>query len=142
MVKPEVTLLRMVQQFSLLMTVIFTAGSWYQYDWFMARSVLIGGILAYGSFLLLMRDARQIVERVSQCCDHVKAVQRMEKIRFLVKFYAKLCVFGLILYALSTNIELHMIGLVLGLSTVMLSVIIVVLSRGRKIYSVQSVKGA
>ncbi len=136
--KPEETLLRMVQQFSLLMTAVFTAGSWYQYDWFMARSVLIGGVLAFGSFLLLMRDARQIIDRVSRSGDHVKAVQKMEKIRFLVKFYAKLCVFGLILYALSKNIDLHMIGLVLGLSTVMLSVIIVVLSRGRKIFSVQS----
>ncbi len=136
--KPEETLLRMVQQFSLLMTVVFTAGSWYQVDWFMARSVLIGGVLAYGSFLLLMRDARQIIDRVSRSGEHAKAVQKMEKIRFLFKFYAKLCVFGLVLYALSRNIDLHMIGLVLGLSTVMLSVIIVVLSRGRKIFSVQS----
>ncbi len=136
--KPEETLLRMVQQFSLLMTVVFTVGSWYQVDWFMARSVLIGGVLAYGSFLLLMRDARQIIDRVSRSGEHAKAVQKMEKIRFLFKFYAKLCVFGLVLYALSRNIDLHMIGLVLGLSTVMLSVIIVVLSRGRKIFSVQS----
>ncbi|HFQ88785.1 MAG TPA: ATP synthase subunit I [Desulfobulbus sp.] len=138
MMKPEETLLRMVQVFSLLMTVVFTAGTWYQYDWFMARSVLIGGILAFGSFFILMRDARQITERVSRSSAHVKAVQKTERIRFLVKFYAKLFVFGLILYALSTNIDLHMIGLVLGLSTVMLSVIIVVLSRGRKIFSVQS----
>lgn len=140
-VESGVALLRMIQLFNLIMVAVFTVGSWYIIDWTLARSVLIGGVLASGSFFLLKRDIEQLIERVASAGEQGGAVKKMEKIRFFLKFYARLFVLGLLLYALTTKISLNMIGLVIGLSTVMLSIIVVVLARGRMIFSVQSFKG-
>ncbi len=141
--EPGIQLLRFVQLFSWIFLAILVSGSWYILkDWVFARSVLIGGVLANGSFYLLKRDIEQLIGRVSAATDGRKAVKRVEKLRFFLKFYARLIVLGLILYLLATRININMIGLVAGLSTVMLSVITVVLSRGKKIFSVQRYKGA
>ncbi len=136
-----VALLRMIQLFNLFVIMVFTLGSWYIVDWTLARSVLIGGVLANGSFFLLKRDIEQLLERAASSGEQAKGI-KMEKIMFFLKFYARLMVLGLLLFVLTTKISINMIGLVLGLSTVMLSVVIVVLARGRMIFSAQSFKGA
>jgi len=137
-----VLLLRMVQRFNLLMVAVFTLGCWYIVDWTLARSVLIGGMLAGGSFFLLKRDIEQLINRVAEAGEQVKGVKKLEKVRFFLKFYARLFILGLLMYVLTTKVSVNMIGLVLGLSTVMLSVVIVVLARGRMVFSAQSFKGA
>jgi hypothetical protein len=104
--------------------------------------VLIGGVLASGSFFLLKRDIEQLIDRVASAGEQAGGVKKMEKVRFFLKFYARLFVLGLLLYVLTTKISINMIGLVIGLSTVMLSIVVVVLARGRMIFSVQSFKGA
>lgn len=142
MFTPDLKILRNIQWFSLLMTVVFTLGGWYLRDMQFALSVLLGAVLVNGSFWMLKRDSEKILDRVVQSSgDEVKSVQKMERIRFIFKFYAKLIVLGLVLYAASTRMELNMIGVALGLSTVMLSVFIVVLGGGRKVYSIQSARG-
>jgi len=141
-VDPGVALLRMIQLFNLIVVVVFTVGSWYLIDWTLARSVLIGGAMASGSFFLLKRDIEQLIDRVASGGEQAKGVKKLEKARFFLKFYARLIVLGLLLFVLTTKISINMIGLVLGLSTVMLSVVIVVLARGRMIFSAQSFKGA
>jgi len=127
----DVVMLRMVQQFNLLLVVMFTLGSGYIIDWTLAQSVLIGGVMSSGSFFLLKRDIEQLIDRVALAGTQSKGVKKMEKMRFFLKFYARLCVLGLLLYVLTTKISINMIGLVIGLSTVMLSVVIIVLARGR-----------
>ena len=142
MIQADEKLLRAIQFFSILMTVVFTVGGWYINSLEFALSVLVGGILVNGSFLLLKRDTEKILNRIAASdAGEVQSVQRMEQIRFIFKFYAKITVLGLLLYAASSRMQLDMIGVALGLSTVMLSVIIVVLGAGRKIYSIQSVRG-
>jgi len=139
---PEVRILQGIQYFSLLMTVVFAVGGWYLRDLQFGLSVLLGAVLVNGSFWMLKRDSTKIIERVAESCsDETRSVQKMERIRFIFKFYAKLTVLGLVLYAVSTRMQLNMIGVVLGLSTVMLSVFLVVLGGGRKVYSIQSTKG-
>ena len=142
MLAPEMKMLRSIQWFSLLMTVVFTVGGWYLRDLPFGLSVLLGAVLVNGSFWMLKRDSTKILERVAESSDdEVKSIQKLERIRFIFKFYAKLIVLGLVLYAVSTRIQLNMIGVALGLSTVMLSVFIVVLGGGRKVYSLQSSRG-
>ena len=137
--KSEDRILRSIQWVSLVMTVIFVGTGFFIWGTSVAQSVLLGSLLVNGSFWLLKRDAEQILGRVSTSNpDMVRTVQRMERVRFIFKFYAKLVVLGLLLYAVSTRMQLNMIGVALGLSTVMLSVIGVVVSGGRKLYSIQS----
>ena len=135
---PNVLLLRYIFLFNLVMLVVFTGGGWYMYDWNIARSVLAGSILGSGSFYFLAKDIKQVIGRVSNTGDQFKAVTAVEKVRFLFKFYARLIVLGLLLFVLVTKVNINMIALAVGLSTIMLSIIIVFLSKGRKILSVQS----
>ena len=142
MFAPEMRILQNIQWFSLLMTAVFTVGGWYFRDMPFALSILLGAVLVNVSFWMLKRDSAKILDHVAESCgDEVKSVQKMERIRFIFKFYAKLVVLGLVLYAVSTRMQLNMIGVALGLSTVMLSVFIVVLGAGRKVYSLQSTRG-
>ena len=137
----EVVILRMVQQFNLVIIAVFTVGSWYIIDWKLAQSVLIGGVLASISFFLLKRDAEQLIDQVA-AAGQALSLKGLAKSSFILKFNARLVVLGLLLYVLTTKININIIGLVIGLSTVMLSVIIVVLTRGRMVFSGQSLKGA
>ena len=135
--------MKFIQYFSLIFTVLFTISGWCLLNLDFALSILLGGVLASGSFWVLKRDAEQLLDRVAESgVEVVKTVQKMGRIRFMFKFYAKLVVLGLLLYAASKSMQLNMIGVALGLSTVMLSVFVVVLGGGRKIYSIQSVRGA
>jgi len=137
--KPENRILRSIQRVSLLLTVIFVGVGFFIWGTLFAQSVLVGSLLVNGSFWMLKRDAEQILGRVATSNpDMVRTVQRLERVRFVFKFYAKLVILGLLLYAVSTRVQLNMIGVALGLSTVMLSVIGVVVSGGRKLYSIQS----
>lgn len=138
---PENAILLSILQVSLLILAVFIAGGWYLYDWVFAQSIIAGGVLANGSFFLLKRDVEQVITRVSTTGGSFRGIKAMEKVRFFIKFYARLIVLGLLLFVLATKVRIDMIGLALGLSTVMLSVIVVVMSKGKTLYSVQSVKG-
>ncbi len=137
--KSEGRVLQTIQLVSLLLTVVFIGGGYLLWGPLFARSVLVGSLLVNGSFWMLKRDAEQVLGRVATSKpDMVRTVQRLERVRFIFKFYAKLIILALLLYAVSTRMQLNMIGVALGLSTVMLSVIGVVVRGGRKLYSIQS----
>lgn len=135
------TLLRIIIRFSWILVILAAGGSWYIINASFGHSVLVGGILANMSFLLLRRDIRQMLDRVAQAGEDIKSTIRLERVRFFLKFYARLLVLGLLLYAVATTVELNMIGVALGLSTVVFSVIVVALGMGRTISSNQRLKG-
>jgi len=139
-VDPGVRLVRSVTGVSWLLTIVLSGGSLFMFGQLFALSVVLGGVLINISFLLLQKDLRQLFTKISRAGDHAAAVSRTEKIRFYVKFYARLIILGLLLIALVSNMALNMIGLTLGLTTVMFSVIVVVLSRGKTFYSEQSLR--
>ena len=56
----DVSMVRQVILFSLLLLGVLVVGSWYFYDWLFARSILIGGLLVNGSFWLLKKDAQRL----------------------------------------------------------------------------------
>lgn len=131
-----------VQRFNWVLLAILTLGAWYLFSGVVAQSVLIGGLLANVSFFLLRRDIDQFMSNFSQAGMNWRAVKNLEKVRFFLKFYGRLAVLALVLYLLITRVSIDVIGLVIGLSTIMLSVIIVVLSKGSVLLSAQRVKGA
>lgn len=137
---PDAALVRYITGFSWLLLVVFSAGSWLVYSDQFAVSVLIGGVLVNVSFFLLKKDIAQLLHKVSEAGRGADAVSRTEQIRFFIKFYARLVVLGLLLILLVARLPVNMIGLSLGLATVMLSVILVVLSRGKIFYSEQSLR--
>ena len=122
-------LVRSVMIFSWVLTVILTVVGWYAEGWIFARSVLLGGCLVNGSFLLLRYDAQRLTRRISGAGDQQDAVSRAEMVRFFLHFFARLVVLGLVLLVLAAKMTIHVIGLTLGLTTVMGSVVIIGLIR-------------
>jgi hypothetical protein len=127
----EVHLVRRVLIFSGLLTVVLAVGGWYISGWCFSRSVLIGGMLVNASFWLLKTDIKQLMERVGNEEESQRTAFTLERTRFFLKFYARLVVLGLLLIVLASQAAIDVIGLTLGLTTVMFSVVIIGLSTGR-----------
>ncbi|MCL7486781.1 MAG: ATP synthase subunit I [Desulfobulbaceae bacterium] len=136
------TLLRHVQRFNWMLLAVLTAGSWYIFSVTLAQSILIGGLLASVSFFMLRRDVDLFMVNFSQAGMNWRAVKKLEKIKFFLKFYGRLAVLAVVMYLLITRVSIDIVGLVIGLSTIMLSVVIVVLSKGSMLLSTQRFKGA
>jgi len=136
------SLLSNVQRFSWILLAVLTGGAWYLFSGPVARSVLIGGVLANVSFYLLRRDIDLFMTNLSLAGMNWGAVKKLEKVKFFLKFYGRLAVLAVILYLLVTKVNIDVIGLVVGLSSIMFSVIIVVLSKGSMFLSTHGVKGA
>ena len=81
-----VALLRMIQLFNLIVVAVFTLGSWYIIDWTLARSVLIGGAMASGSFFLLKRDIEQLIDRVASGGEQTKGIKSWKRHGFFSSF--------------------------------------------------------
>jgi ATP synthase subunit 6 len=104
-------------------------GSWCFYDWLFARSILIGGLLVNGSFWLLKKDAQRLMQRVGEADGDVGPKENFEKTRFFSDRLPGLVVLGLLLFVLASQVTINVIGLTLGFATVMVSVVIIGLSR-------------
>ena len=135
-------LLGNVQQFNFILLATLIGGSWYVYSWSLAQSILIGGVLANASFFMLRRDINSFMTTFSQAGLNWRAVKKLEKVKFFLKFYGRLALLAVILYLLITRVTIDIVGLVVGLSTIMVSVIVVVLSKGSMLLSTQRFKGA
>ncbi len=133
-------LMRSITVCSLLLSGIFVVGSWLLFDWHFAGSVLVGATLVMLSFYLLKRDIGQFVNRVAGE-DVVETAQGFEKIKFMLKFYARLTVLGLLLAVLILKFNINVIGLIIGLSIIVLTIVIVGVVKGRQIFSLQKVEG-
>jgi len=117
----DYVLLRRVEQFSLLLTALLALGGGY---WFGSRfmlSALIGGAVSLGSFFALKRTMLQLVSRIDS---------QNPAAGFAFKFYLRLLTLAVLLAVLGMSAQLHLLGLLAGLSTVMVSVISVVLATG------------
>ena len=122
-------LVRSVMIFSGLLTLVLTLVGWYLNDWIFARSVLVGGCLVAGGFLLLRYNDRRLTRRISSAGEQQGAVSQAETVRFILHFFARLVVLGLVLFVLASKMTINVIGLTLGLTTVMCSIVTIVLIR-------------
>ena len=135
-------MLHTVHKCNVVLLGLLIVGSWYVFSWPMAKSVLMGGVLASVSFALLSRDIQKFMDSFAQAGANRNTIKKVAKVRLLFNFYLRLGVIGLILYELNMLMSIHMIGLVVGLSTIMLSVVVVVLSKRNTLYSTQRFKEA
>ncbi len=125
-------LVRRILTLAAVLTLIMAAGGWIFSGRHFALSVLIGAALACGSFYLLQRDIRQLMDRLVAEGTAAGAISGMEKARFLLKSLGRFTVLALLLFAIAARMAIQPIGLVLGLATIMLSVVIVGIAGKRK----------
>jgi len=125
----DALLVRRVTVGSLVLLAVLAVGGYVLQGWVFAQSLLIGGLLVNGSFWLMQRDTRRLLRRIGETDGN--AVVNAEKTRFLLRSFGRLVVLGLLIFALASRMEIDAIGLVAGLATVMVSVVIIGLSAGR-----------
>jgi len=124
------SLVRWVTVCSVLLLGVLAAGGWFFQGWSFARSLLIGGLLVNGSFWLLQKDARRLLQRIGE--TEGDAGVNIEKTRFYLRSFARMIVLGLLLFVLASQVSINVIGLTLGFATVMVSVVIIGLSAGSR----------
>ncbi|MCI5141665.1 MAG: hypothetical protein D3909_08040 [Candidatus Electrothrix sp. ATG1] len=131
----ELVLLQRVERCNMILLALFATGSWYFIDGLFAQSVLIGSILASVSFFWLKRTALRFIQHaVTLSLGDKQKNSRAFSSGFTIKFYARLFVLALVLLLLNIRFSINAIGLIIGLSTIMLSIIIIVLLQGRMIF--------
>ena len=88
-----------------------------------AKGLFIGGLIANFSFILLKKD---ITRALAGPLNAAKGL-------FLVKYYIRLTALALILFYLVKYRSIHFVGLLVGLSTVVISIGIMVVGAARKV---------
>lgn len=114
--------LRTVLIFSWLLLGIMMVLGWVVADGLVARSLFIGGFVANVSFWLMKRDLTRLLQ------GELAAV----KVRFFIKYYARLVVVAGILFLVIRSGAVHLVGLLVGLSTVFISIAVVAIDSARK----------
>lgn len=77
--------------------------------------VILGGLIIIANFSLLHHTMRKAFSD--------QAVMKSKKMALIAKFYFRLAIMGLIIYILITNGWVNPLGLVVGLSIVVLSIL-------------------
>jgi len=106
-----------------LLLVAMTAAGWLIFSPHFAKGLFLGGLIANISFSLLRKDLTRVLSGPLQSA----------KGRFLLKHYIRLTVLSLILFFLIQNRSVHIIGLLVGLSTVVISIGITVAEATKKV---------
>ena len=101
-----------VQMINWLLLLVLVTGSWTFLTPLFAKGVLAGGLIANVSFMILKRDLTKIMA----------GPIHIAKVRFFLRYYVRLAVLAVILYLLVRYKVVHVVGLVTGLSTVVLSI--------------------
>lgn len=119
----EFSLLR-VQLVNWLLLVAAPLAGGLVFSWATAESILIGALIANLSFLFLKNDLTLVMQ------GPLSAV----KFRFFIKYYLRLTVLAVLLYFLVRYGQVRVIGLLLGLSTVVAGIVVAALSQAKAIY--------
>ena len=88
-----------------------------------AKGLFIGGLIANISYILLKKDITRVLAGPLSAA----------KGRFLIKYYIRLTVLSLILFLLVKYKSIHLVGLLVGLSTVVISIGIMVAGAAKKV---------
>lgn len=93
--------------------------------------VILGGFIIISNFNLLQRTIRKAFSP--------QGVMQTNKIALIAKYYFRLAIMGIILYILITKGWVHPVGLVVGLSIVVISIIHIGIRAAWKISSGEAI---
>ena len=114
--------IRKVEIVNWLLLVAMTVAGWLTFSVAIGQSLFIGGVLVNVSFWLLKRD---LIKLMAGELIGVKA-------RFLLKYYARLSVLAVIFFLLIKYVPLNIPALLVGLSTVMVSIVCTMVLEAKK----------
>lgn len=120
----EISLSRL-QGLNWLLLAIMTTAACVAGFTFIATGIFVGGLIANVSFSFLKKDLTKILAGPG----------RAAKGLFFIKYYARLTVLTLIIYYLVRYRSVHLGGLLIGLSTVALSIVLMAATAAKNIHS-------
>lgn len=109
---------------------VLTLGSWVAYSWSFAWAVLAGGIISITSFLVAYRDMTALFDSVTAGREQPEAgleKTKQSKKGFILKFWLRIVLIGVVLFLLIRWGNINVFGLILGLTTVVFTIIITAL---------------
>jgi len=101
---------------------VLVLGSWVISSWSFAWGVLAGGVISIGSFLVSYRDVERFFDTLEPAQE--QPAERVKKIKkgFVVKFWLRLFLIGVVLFVLIKYSGINIFGLILGLTTVVFTI--------------------
>lgn len=122
--------LHRVERLNWILSILLSLGAAYFCPLYIAKSVVIGGVLANISYLFLKKDLINFLQGKTLLSGNIKKAKSI----FYMKYYARLAMIALILYALVSRGVAHPLGLLVGLSVVVLSIGVTVTTVIKKFY--------
>jgi hypothetical protein len=103
---------------------ILVLGSWIISSWSFAWAVLAGGIISIVSFHVSQRDVTAFMDSLVPGQEGAveKGTIKKSKKGFILKFWFRLFLIGLVLFFLIKSSNINVFGLILGLTTVVFTV--------------------
>lgn len=129
--------LKQVQVLSFGFLVVLTGGSWLIMSWSFAQSVLVGGVIAIASFFSGHRDIASFLKTFEPPEEGKEKEKKASgKSVYIIKFWLRLALIAVVLLFFVRSGKADVIGLLLGLSTVVFAIILTTLSvAGRYFFS-------
>ncbi|MBL4901920.1 MAG: ATP synthase subunit I [Desulfocapsa sp.] len=121
--------LKQVQALSIGFLAALTGGAWLVMSWFFAQSVLVGGVIAIISFYSVHRDITSFLKTFNPSQEGEEQEKGGSgKSVYIIKFWLRLALIAVILLFFIRSGKANVIGLLLGLSTVVFSIILTTVS--------------
>ncbi len=106
---------------SWLYLAVLVLGAWVMSSWSLAWGVLAGGIISIASFLVMYRDVASLFDSIAPGGQAAESLRKKKK-GLVLKFWLRLFLIGLILLMLIKYGGINVFGLILGLSTVVVTI--------------------
>jgi hypothetical protein len=132
-VSDDLLSLRKMQVLSWVCLLVLCAGSWVIMSWEFAWAVAVGGVISIVSFMLSHKDVAGFMASLnaSEEGQGEKKALKIGKSQYIIKFWLRLAVIGLILLILIKSGKVNIFGLLVGLSTVVFSITLTTVSAAR-----------
>jgi membrane protein implicated in regulation of membrane protease activity len=134
----ELISLRKIQILSWGCLLALCAGAWLFFSWEITWSVAVGGVISIVSFMLTHQDVANFMKAldfpkkqqggqdneatVEEQSDSTKKNIKLGKSRYIIKFWLRLAIIGLVLLMLIKSGKVNIFGLLVGLSTVVFTI--------------------
>ncbi|MFH2121966.1 MAG: ATP synthase subunit I [Pseudomonadota bacterium] len=120
----ELVSLRKMQVLSWICLLILCGGSWALFSWEIAWAVAVGGVISIVSFMLTHQDVARFMKSLDSSGEGQgeKKALKVGKTRYIIKFWLRLAIIGLVLLMLIKSGKVNIFGLLVGLSTVVFTI--------------------
>ena len=127
--------LHRMQVMSWVYLAVLTLGAWVFHSAFFAWSVFAGGVLSILSFWVSHNDVTRFFGTLAATTPlSEKEKVKRGRIGYIVKFWVRIAIIGIVLLVLIKYKKANIFGLILGLSTVVFTVTVTAVNVARRYY--------